>query len=741
MCTHHAQWPSRKILRIPEETALQRQAWRPERTRLIDRFYRLQPLQPRRALNCVKAVADPNAPPIVSPSTAFNRVKPVARTLNPDSFYRPSIASTLSRLITNPRDFEKTLDGSDFVLGAYSELLTVCRTRYWPSTTDNCALPFLCGPGMGKKSSEAQRAATARYRERNKVELKRKARERMAKRRAELKKSEEAWAAYSAKAREAAARYRAVNAKSLAVDQAARRSKRSIEKRGFTAWHQDYLKRNPRQPHSHSEYTGEAYGRNVSQIEEMKESEKKTHLTRTQATRNCLDLLEGTLSLGGIAKRLDVGRGVVNGDGAGVGVAVRPSTLGFERCLVERQGAAAGDSSLGVKSKAAFNKWRRSRHLGAVELLERRDDKGEGVLRLELQCWPKTRYFPQPGHENTFIHDARKDGRYFVVGAGHCGNGVFTDAHVADLQTNGFSGYARRAAKRWTGVGGVEEIWASFCDQFHQDGCHNGGFPMPAGWVAPTPVVRGCAAPSAPAPAAAPVAAPIAAPIGAPIGAPIVAPIAAPVAAQAPAPAPAPQTPRAKTNGSGNSPTSPFVVRSSVSPSPLRAPPQYHSIGPSSSTVGHPRTPLNPNPGSSASMSAGSSTLSAVSSLSSSSQALSSSSAHTPKKTRHSRVQSSPGAGYDTDFFYDDDTGESGPESTQTRFWAGQCVRRPQAEHGQAEVYGAPSLFPVSHIRIVAIIAIIAIIAIVAIITATIITDSLGITYAFSPLAQSWTPT
>ncbi|KAJ7026647.1 hypothetical protein C8F04DRAFT_1267868 [Mycena alexandri] len=219
--THHAQWPSRKILRIPKETALQRQAWRPERTRSIDRFYRLQPLQPRRALNCVKAVADPNTPPIVSPSTAFNRVKPVALTLNPDSFYRPSIASTLSRLITNPR---------------------VAKSPRPDPQAEQV-------PGMGKKSSEAQRAATARYRERNKVELKRKARERMAKRRTELKKSEEAWAAYSAKAREDAARYRAVNAKSLAVDQAARRAKRSIEKRGFTAWHQDYLKRNPRQPH------------------------------------------------------------------------------------------------------------------------------------------------------------------------------------------------------------------------------------------------------------------------------------------------------------------------------------------------------------------------------------------------------------------------------------------------------------------------------------------------------------
>ncbi|KAJ7018736.1 hypothetical protein C8F04DRAFT_1277259 [Mycena alexandri] len=102
-------------------------------------------------------------------------------------------------------------------------------------------------PKMGK-TSDAQRAATSRYRERNKSELQRKARERMAKRRAELKKSEETWAAYTAKAREDAARYRSANAEALALGQAARRAKRSIEKRGFAAWHDSYLKRHPARP-------------------------------------------------------------------------------------------------------------------------------------------------------------------------------------------------------------------------------------------------------------------------------------------------------------------------------------------------------------------------------------------------------------------------------------------------------------------------------------------------------------
>ncbi|KAJ7701697.1 hypothetical protein B0H16DRAFT_1483383 [Mycena metata] len=69
---------------------------------------------------------------------------------------------------------------------------------------------------MKEKVGHAQHAATLRYRERNKSELQRKARERMAKRRTQLKKSSEAW--------------------------------RSIAKRGFKEWHEGYLKRHPIQP-------------------------------------------------------------------------------------------------------------------------------------------------------------------------------------------------------------------------------------------------------------------------------------------------------------------------------------------------------------------------------------------------------------------------------------------------------------------------------------------------------------
>ncbi|KAJ7185941.1 hypothetical protein C8R46DRAFT_1208045 [Mycena filopes] len=101
---------------------------------------------------------------------------------------------------------------------------------------------------MTRKASEAQRAASSRYRERNKLELLRKARERMAKRRAKLKESEEAWAAYTAKAREESARYRQLNADALAMNQASRRAKASIAKHGLAAWEERYKKRHPRPP-------------------------------------------------------------------------------------------------------------------------------------------------------------------------------------------------------------------------------------------------------------------------------------------------------------------------------------------------------------------------------------------------------------------------------------------------------------------------------------------------------------
>ncbi|KAJ7770678.1 hypothetical protein B0H16DRAFT_1715335 [Mycena metata] len=272
----------------------------------------------------------------------------------------------------------------------------------------------------------------------------------------------------------------------------------------------------------------------------------------------------------------------------------------------------------------------------------------------KIRCQP--RYFPQRGHEDTVAHDGRKDGRYFVVGAGHCGNGVFTDPIVANKQTDGFSGYHKRSTKRWGGVGGVEDIWASFCDELHQDGCHP-TIRLPDGWDAPVPVVRGCppaSAPAHPAPAAAP------------------APAAVPAAEPPSVSISAPRTPRASTSGSGNTWASPFFVRSSTSPSPLRPPPpHYHAMAPAPSTSGspRPRTALKPG-GNVFSASAGSSLLSAFGSTSSSSSLSSSSqtssATRTPKKSAQSRVQSSPNGGYDTDYFYDDDS----DDETQARRWA-----------------------------------------------------------------------
>lgn len=60
---------------------------------------------------------------------------------------------------------------------------------------------------------------------RNKAELQRKARQRMATRRAELKMNDEAWAAYRAKAREDGARFRGRHAPDLALNQVTYRSR------------------------------------------------------------------------------------------------------------------------------------------------------------------------------------------------------------------------------------------------------------------------------------------------------------------------------------------------------------------------------------------------------------------------------------------------------------------------------------------------------------------------------------
>ncbi|KAJ7036052.1 hypothetical protein C8F04DRAFT_1258425 [Mycena alexandri] len=96
--------------------------------------------------------------------------------------------------------------------------------------------------------SQAQLEALARYRTKNKPELQRKARERMARRRAKLRASPELDAQYKATAREDSARYRAAHGAALAVKQRERRSKRSIAKIGYDKWLEGFKRRCPTPP-------------------------------------------------------------------------------------------------------------------------------------------------------------------------------------------------------------------------------------------------------------------------------------------------------------------------------------------------------------------------------------------------------------------------------------------------------------------------------------------------------------
>ncbi|KAJ7262688.1 hypothetical protein B0H12DRAFT_1069146 [Mycena haematopus] len=107
------------------------------------------------------------------------------------------------------------------------------------------------------KSTQAQREASARYRQRNQTELKQKARDRMARRRAQLAQMPDQHAEYKERAREACARYRERHRGHLASRQVDRRAmyvlyaffavrdpncdRAFIQKHGYDAW----LKRRP----------------------------------------------------------------------------------------------------------------------------------------------------------------------------------------------------------------------------------------------------------------------------------------------------------------------------------------------------------------------------------------------------------------------------------------------------------------------------------------------------------------
>ncbi|KAJ6467021.1 hypothetical protein C8R45DRAFT_1106436 [Mycena sanguinolenta] len=107
------------------------------------------------------------------------------------------------------------------------------------------------------------------------------------------------------------------------------------------------------------------------------------------------------------------------------------------------------------------------------------------------RCTPL--FYPFPGDEDTYAHDHSKHGRYFVVGEGCCGTGVFTDPMRANEQTDGYSGFVKRSCKKWDGPEGVVDTVANLCRQHHTDGCPP--ISLPAGFTATTPVMRRPASP------------------------------------------------------------------------------------------------------------------------------------------------------------------------------------------------------------------------------------------------------
>ncbi|KAJ7852860.1 hypothetical protein B0H13DRAFT_2359284 [Mycena leptocephala] len=218
----------------------------------------------------------------------------------------------------------------------------------------------------------------------------------------------------------------------------------------------------------------------------------------------------------------------------------------------------------------------------------------------------KPRYFPSLGDEDTFDVDGDVDGRFFVVSEGR-GTGIFTDVEDANAQTDGFSGWVKRSAKKWTGAIG---IWEDHCDKHHTCGCPP--VRMPVGFTHETPVnrVSHCPASSSSSSATSASVSSLASasvssltstsstltslPPYPSSGAPPPAP------ASTAAPRSTPQSPSTPSRGGDSWQTggpwdgwnSPNVVRSSVSPSPLGSP--YAPASPSASST-TPRPPITAN--------------------------------------------------------------------------------------------------------------------------------------------------
>ncbi|KAK7057368.1 hypothetical protein R3P38DRAFT_2759633 [Favolaschia claudopus] len=122
---------------------------------------------------------------------------------------------------------------------------------------------------------------------------------------------------------------------------------------------------------------------------------------------------------------------------------------------------------------------------------------------MHAHCLPI--FYASGAYEDTFAVDSDPNGRFHLIGAGHCGAGVFDCSSRADEQIAGFSGAVRRSVKRWGGPGGVEEAWPLLCAEHHKGGCPT--LKLPKGFVAPTPVYRSgvlCTAPTSVLPIPAP---------------------------------------------------------------------------------------------------------------------------------------------------------------------------------------------------------------------------------------------
>ncbi|KAJ6517936.1 hypothetical protein C8R47DRAFT_1062516 [Mycena vitilis] len=194
-----------------------------------------------------------------------------------------------------------------------------------------------------------------------------------------------------------------------------------------------------------------------------------------------------------------------------------------------------------------------------------------------VRCPPL--YYPSPGGENTFVVDHDPEGRYYLVGLGRAA-GIFNNWNRANEQTDGFSGYILVTAKRWAGHDGARELWDQICDEYHRDGCPPQT--LPGGFTAPTPVHRPWGPPEPLAPPSPPAFAP----------ASLITPRRSNEdevrSSASPSPMRAPRTPRMGPEplAPPSPPASPRPprhsnedeVRSSVSPSPMRTPrPSFNS--------------------------------------------------------------------------------------------------------------------------------------------------------------------